>query len=191
MASLKDFFIGTGPVAEQIDTYTPEQKQGISSLLQRGLQNVDQQRTPSFQPIADRARKQFQEQTLPSIAERFTAMGLQNSGYFPQVLGSAASDLESQLAALGSQFDLQQQQFGHGQTMDYLRHGLSPRFTSHIQLGTPGFLQQSLPTTMDYLTQSGGSGALGSLAGLAGGGLATSGIQALISLLSKLFQKRA
>lgn len=175
--ALSDFFTGAGPTAEHIQQYTPEQQSAFSALLQRGMGGIGQQKPVSFQPIAERARKQFQEQTIPSIAERFTAMGLQDSGYFPQILGSAASDLESQLAALGSQFDLQQQQFGHQQTMDYLRQGTTPQFISYIQPGTPGLLQQSIPAAMSSLT--------------GGAGLASSGLQALISLLSQLFQKRA
>jgi hypothetical protein len=63
--------------------------------------------TPDYGPIAEQARRQFATRTIPSIAERFTAMGGgQRSSAFQGALGSAASDLESQLAAGQSQYNL-------------------------------------------------------------------------------------
>lgn len=73
-----------------------------------------------FGPIEERARRQFQTQTIPTLAERFTALGGQRGSGFQGVLGRAASDLESQLAGLRSQFSerARQQRFTEAQAQN-------------------------------------------------------------------------
>lgn len=61
----------------------------------------------NFEPTAARARKAFQEETLPGIAERFTSMtgGGQRSGAFERQKAQAGATLESNLAALRAQVE--------------------------------------------------------------------------------------
>lgn len=62
----------------------------------------------SFAPIEQEYIRQFNQQTIPGIAERFT--GNQRSSAFQNALGGAGSDLASRLAGLRGQFDVGQQQ---------------------------------------------------------------------------------
>lgn len=61
-----------------------------------------------FGPIEQLARQNFEQQTIPSIAERFAGLGGLGSTAFRGELGKAGSNLESQLAALRSAHGLQQ-----------------------------------------------------------------------------------
>jgi len=89
--------------------YSPQQQQlqnqsiqQIMSLLQGG----PQQFAKGFEPYAQQARQQFQTQTAPSIAERFTALGGSNRGSSGEqgFLAGAGANLEQQLALLGGQY---------------------------------------------------------------------------------------
>ena len=126
---------------KQINRFSPEQQQALNNQLQQGLQNFN----PQGQE--DLARKNFQTQTIPSIAERFASMGENrgSSGLFGQ-LGAAGANLESQLAALRGQYGLQQ-----------LRMGLTPQNENEYVPGGPTCLSGSL---------GGLSGGLGNAAGL-------------------------
>jgi hypothetical protein len=114
----------------QISTQTPQQMGvqnnilgQIPGLLNRSTQGVD------FNPIEERARSQFQTQTVPGLAERFTSLGGgQRSSAFQGALGSAGSDLESGLAALRSQFGLQQQGQQNSLLSSLLGFGFQPSF---------------------------------------------------------------
>lgn len=78
-----------------------------------------------FSPIEARARQQFKTQTIPGLAERFTAMGGgQRSSAFQSALGSASSDLESNLGALRSQYNLAQ----YPQLLSMMNIGMRPQF---------------------------------------------------------------
>ena len=98
-------------------------------LLQQGSQNAD------FGNIENLYKNQFQSQILPSIAERFTAMGAggPSSSAFAGAVGQAGSGLASQLAALRSQYGMQQ-----------LQTGLRPQFESIYQQRQPGFGENAL-----------------------------------------------
>lgn len=126
------------PRSIPIERFTPEQKNSLNQFLSQGMANAD------FGPIEQRARSQFSSQTVPSLAERFTAMGqgARNSSGFMGELGLAASDLESQLAGLRSQYGLNQ-----------LQMGLTPQFENYVEAGGPGTMQ----ALGAGLTQAGGS----------------------------------
>jgi len=71
-----------------------------------------------FAPIEAQARAGFQQQTLPTIAERFTTMGAgaRGTGAFARTVGAAGAGLESSLAALKAeklpQWEMQKAQYG-------------------------------------------------------------------------------
>lgn len=103
--------------------FTPEQSQIMQNLAQMGAQNFD------FGPIEQREVKRFQTETIPGLAERFTAQGGgQRSSAFQGALGQAGSDLGERLAGLRANFGAQQ-----------LGFGLQPQFESSIQPSSPGF----------------------------------------------------
>ena len=89
-----------------------------------------------FEPIAANARRQFQTVGVPGLAERFTSIGGgQRSSAFQGALGSANAELESALAALGSQYGLQQQ----NSLLQMLGLGLQPSFENIYMPRSPGF----------------------------------------------------
>lgn len=166
------FFSGTGPSIQTAPTVGRNQGQGIDQLLQMGLQGL-QNPYQGFQPIEQRARSQFAQQGIPSLAERFTSMGNNKltSPAFVGQLGSAQAGLEEGLAALRSQYGLQSQ----GQNLNLAQLGLTPQFQNYQMQGQPGFLQNTLGTVTDAATRAlmgyftGGGSELSNILKLLGG----------------------
>lgn len=146
------FLTGTPGRAQQFPKYTPNQQTALDQILQMGLSGLQQtQGGFDFAPIERQARNQFQTQTIPSIAERFTAMGGgQRSGAFPAALGRAGAGLEQSLAALKSQHGIQQQ----GLLQNLLGLGLTPQFESAYTPSQPGFLGAAGEPLLQGLGQS-------------------------------------
>lgn len=143
----------------QLPRFSSEQIKGLDQLRSMGLGGL-QNNNQSFEPIAQQARENFSQKTIPSIAERFTAAGngAQRSSAFGQSLGQGGSDLETNLAALGSQYNQNQQ--GHYKSL--LGLGLQPQFDTKIEAAAPGLAQtlpgnlaQSLPSLLLLLSQLG------------------------------------
>lgn len=139
--SLKNMMMGTPSETRQIPRYNQEQQGAFSQLLSRGLAGSD------FGGIEQQARKQFSEGTVPSLAERFTSMGIpggtgggQRSSAFQSSLGRAGSDLESQLAGLKSQYGMQQ-----------LGMGLTPQFDTSYFQHQPGMLEHGAESAMNQI----------------------------------------
>lgn len=120
--------------------YSPEQQQALNTILQQALAGLQPQNLgQGFEPIEQHARQQFQQQTIPTIAERFSALGSggsQRSSAFQQALGSAGAGLESQLAAQKAQFGQQQQ----GNLLNLLNLGLTPQRDYLYERPTSGLL---------------------------------------------------
>ena len=112
------FFLGQPEQTQQLSQYSPQNQEMFNQLIGnilgqfQGGGAFDPAGGGGFAPIAEQARTQFAEQTVPSIAERFTAMGGGGgrSSAFAQQLGQAGAGLEQGLAAQGAQFGQQQQQ---------------------------------------------------------------------------------
>jgi hypothetical protein len=146
---LGGLFSGDDP-NKTLDRFPPEIQQLIMQRAQSSLQG-----NPSgFAPIEQQARQQFQTQTVPSLAERFTAMGGgQNSSAFQGALGAHSAQLETGLAALKSQFGQQDLQ------------SLLPLLEQNYERRQPGFGEnaiagatQSLPAILQYLSMKNGEG---------------------------------
>jgi hypothetical protein len=121
---------------QQAQNFTPEQQNILKLLLgqgQQGLQNPYQ----GFEGIENYANKQFQQNTIPSLAERFTSLGSNSlsSPAFASQLGAAGSDLATGLGFLRSQYGQQNQQNALAQ----LALGLSPQFENFYSGRQPGF----------------------------------------------------
>ncbi len=130
-----NFFTGRKARTEQMPLYTPQGQENLNWLMSQGRQNMD------FGPIEDRYKKMFQEETIPGIAERFTSMGGgQRSSAFNRALGGASADLNSQLAALRSDYGMQQ-----------MNMGLRPQFENVMHPAQPGFLQNMGSSIMGML----------------------------------------
>lgn len=107
-----DFLFGKGAKTKTEPIYEPggEQENVLNQLLGalqqqlpaglKGLENILGGREETFQQFAAPARRGFEEQTLPSIAERFTGTfgpGSQRSAAFGQQLGQAGKALEEDI----------------------------------------------------------------------------------------------
>jgi hypothetical protein len=86
--------------------------------------------------LEQRARQDYRQHTLPSIAERFIGMGSggQRSSAFEGTLASAGSDLETSLAGLRQ-----------GRLMQMLQMSLAPQFETMQTQPTQGFLSSMAP----------------------------------------------
>ena len=140
----------------------------FQQAAQQGMAGM-QDPTKGFEPIAKQARTQFDTQTIPGIAERFTAMGGgQRSSAFEGALGQAGAGFNENLAAMKSQYGMQNM----GQMMQMLQMGLSPQTQTQYSKGTPAGIMQLLAPFMQGI----GAGAPGVMAsyfdgqGGAGGG---------------------
>ena len=103
------FLFGSQDRINQVPTVTPEVSSALNQLLQQGLSGIENPQA-GFNPIAQEARTQFQQQTVPSIAERFSGLGAQGSSAFGQQLGAAGAGLEQNLASQGANYGLQNRQ---------------------------------------------------------------------------------
>jgi hypothetical protein len=119
-----------------------------------------------FAPIAQRARTNFQQKTLPSIAERFTSMGGgQRSSAFQQAVGQAGAGLDESLAAMEQQYNLQRQPL----FQQMISMGLGPQFENAMHARQPGMLETGISSFLGGLGGGLGGGGLGALAGMFGG----------------------
>jgi hypothetical protein len=154
---------------------------GLEQLLGSLMGRI--QNAPSFEPIAQQARSQFAQQTVPTLAERFTSMGSNkvSSPAFASQLGAAGAGLEEGLAGMGSQYQLGQQQLQSQLLSSLLGTALQPQSFLFQQPEKPTFGQQfmqGLGGGLNMLGQAAGSYLLPGF----GGALAQGGMSGLSSL---------
>lgn len=163
--ALQDFLFGSAAQTQQLPLYNQEQMGALSQILQQALSGIKNPQA-GFEPIAQQARTQFQANTIPSLAERFTALGGgQRSSAFQDALGQAASGLEQGLAAQGAQYGLQNQ----GYLQNLLGMSLRPQFENLYHPRQPGFLESLGGTAAQGLGQGLGllsTGGIGQVGGL-------------------------
>ncbi len=118
---------GSKDKLSKVDNYSPQQSQFLNNMMQMlGSGNVGQGQQEgtdlwrqmlnpsdeSFNKFADPYKRQFEQETVPMLAERFAGAGggmgggLSSSG-FGQALSSAGGNLQSTLAALKSNLGMQ------------------------------------------------------------------------------------
>ena len=118
--SIKELLFGQQPGWTQLENFNPDQMSALQQLLQGGLGQL-QNPTAGFQPISDEAMRQFHQQIVPSLLERFTAGGgygsnaLSSPGLASQ-LSSGGAGLASMLAAQKANYGLESQGLGLKQT---------------------------------------------------------------------------
>lgn len=131
---------GNPEMFTQVPKFSPEIAGNLNQLLEstfQGLQNPSQ----GFQPIANEAIHRYETQGVPSLAERFTAMGGgQRSSAFQNALASGRGDLERSLGAMQAQYGLQ----NRSGLLDQLKMGLlgQPEFMHSAR--QPGFFENLL-----------------------------------------------
>jgi hypothetical protein len=141
MASFGEALFGSPAKTQQFNKFTPQQQNLQNQSIEQAmglLQGVGQNKF-DFAPIEQQARNQFQTQTVPGLAERFTGMGNnRRSSGFENALSSAGIGLEGNLAALRSQYGLQQQSMQQNLLSSLMGQGLQPSFDTVQQQATPG-----------------------------------------------------
>jgi hypothetical protein len=149
MAFLSSLF-GEPARLREFNKFTPQQLGVQGRALQQfgpTLANVAQPTDVSG--IASNVRRRFNTETVPALAERFTA-GFGSSPYrssnFKGALGGAAAGLESQLGALENQTAMQDKN-RNLQLLNLLgRIGLEPTVERMYTGGSQGYLPQ--PTSL-------------------------------------------
>jgi hypothetical protein len=189
--SFKEALFGTKGKFRTTPTTTPQQQALISQLISglgagggllgTGLGAIGQQLGGGqefIEQLQAPALRQFQEQIIPGLAERFSAAGsgAQGSSAFQQALGQAGAGLSEQLAAQRAGLGVQQQQQGLQGLLSLLGLSQQPQFATAFQPGKQGALGGLLGGL--------GQGIGGALGGLAGGGI-TSGLGALGGLFGR------
>jgi hypothetical protein len=114
--------------------YSPEQQQAINLLLQLGSQNI-QNPYSGFEPIAQNAYNDFFEDIVPGIKETFAGIGSSSSPALHSALSGAGATLAQRLAAMQSEYGMQ----NRGQGLQQLQLGLNPLTTNLYQPSQPGF----------------------------------------------------
>jgi hypothetical protein len=142
-SGMSEFLGGTPGRFDQVGRYNPNQERAFNQLLSQGLQGLMNPQA-GFQPIANQARQQFQNQTVPSLAERFTAGagGALSSPAFASQLGSAGAQLEGNLASGAAQYGMNNQ----SNLLQMLGMGLQPQFDTYQNPGQAGFAQNAMPS---------------------------------------------
>ncbi len=162
---------------------TPEQDVALQKLYQilpQGIQGLNMPGGKSnFQPIADEARRNFSQNTIPTLAERFAGLGRNSSG-LQNTLGGAAAQFESQLASAQAQHGLQEQSLQSNNLFNSLGAFLQPRQDttiipgqdSALRSGWSGVKNLGFDALKSYLTGGGNLGQAGAqgIAKLLGGG---------------------
>jgi hypothetical protein len=145
--SLSNYFLGTEGGYKQVPRLSTQQMQ-----LQNMAGGSAQQLLPqvqqgfNFEPIAQQARTQFNTQTIPSLAQRFTGLGQSRAGSdYMHALGSAGAGLEQNLASLGAQYGFQNQGRQQQLLMSLLSLALQPQFENVYQGGEQGAFASILP----------------------------------------------
>lgn len=152
-----NFLFGKGERTQQFSRLTPQQQ----SLQQQQLQGVSQQMPQmwqylqqilsgdpelmdQFQAPSERA---FREKTIPTIMERFSGMGAQESSGFQQAMAGAGERLQEGQAAQRAglkgealQYLMQLMQQGGRESFDTIQTGATPGFAEKI----PGLVLQGL-----------------------------------------------
>ncbi len=151
MSALSNFLFGKKGRFEEIERFTPEQKSIFSQILENiktplgmGFQNLMQLLSGSQEGLETYQRpamRQFEQEIMPSIAERFSGLGAQRSSAFGQQLGQAGASLAENLAS--QRANLQSQALG--QLQQLLGLGMTPQFETLYRPATSGFLGSLAP----------------------------------------------
>lgn len=148
--AVMDFLFGKESETKNNPIYNPQQEDllnqilggispNITSALQN-LQNILGGNESTFESFERPARRNFEQKTLPTIAERFTGQfgeGSQRSSAFGQALGTAGKELEEDLFSkrIGFQGD------ALSQILQLLGSGLAPRQYQYTRPREPGFIE--------------------------------------------------
>lgn len=176
------FWSGSKPELKRFETLSHKQKNVLSDLLKHlNIGGATAQNQPLYQQGSDYlssilskdpemmkqfeapAMRQFNEEIVPGLAERFSGMGARNSSAFGQAMGQAGSGLAERLAAMRAGLGMQASQQGFGYSQLPFQEMMQK---TSLGMGTPAFGYQAFGGM-----PSGLSSMLGGLSGGIGTGL--------------------
>jgi len=130
-----------------IPTMTPQQSGLLATLSKLGLKGQEDlyprmmgDPMAGFAPIQQQAQQNFNQRTVPTIAQRFSSMGdgkLNPNSQFERLIKAGGGNLSTDLAALGSDYGMNQR----NQQMNYLNsllgQGLQPQVEAQYHQRPP------------------------------------------------------
>lgn len=143
-----NFVFGSPSQTKQLPLLSQPQLSAQRVALGSG-QDVLKNSPLSFAPQRAQYEKHFNEQVIPTLAERFA--GNLSSSAFRGALGNTTSDFQAKLAALESQYNLGARQQG----LKELQTGLQPEFQNTYQQREPGLLENLLANLAQGAGQAG------------------------------------
>lgn len=162
---LQKWLFGGTPDVRQATTQTPEQQQfqeqmlsqlgGTTGMGMEWLQQILSGDESAFADFEAPIKRQFEQEVVPGIAERFAGMGsggAQSSSAMQQTMGRAGTELSQNLAQM--------------------RSGLKMGAMQQLQ----GLISQSQQPTFQNIYEPGSTGVLGGLIEGGGGDLLQSGM---------------
>ena len=186
MPNIMEILFGEPGGNKQVSTLTGGQGQGLEQILQLmqqlggsggGLQQAMQLLQGYLDPNSEQFKnfeaqhmQNFNQQTVPRLAERFAGMGggmgggLSSSG-FGQALGAAGANLQTDLAAMKSGLGLQSAQGLFNQYNQMSNTGLGTRaFENQYSPGSTGLIGPAMTAAATAV----GGPVLGAFGGYAG-----------------------
>ena len=106
----------------------------LAGLAKQDLMGILGNNPDSLRGFEDPYLKQFNEEIIPNIAERFSGLGAQKSSAFGQALSQGGQDLETRLASLRSQLKQNAMQ----SLLQFGQMGMQQQNTPYIRQGSPG-----------------------------------------------------
>jgi hypothetical protein len=176
-----NWWSGYDPYMRTTSPFTGNQQNMMNMLGGMGMQGLQTGQMPggmNIDPILQQAQTQFNTQTIPSLAERFTSLGGQGgqrSSAFQGALGQAGAGLQENMAAMKSQYMMQMMPM----LMQMLGVGLTPQYEQQYMPGKPGLWQSLMPAA--------GEAAPGALQGIGKGVSAIPSIAAKAPWLAAMF----
>ena len=114
----------------QMPNFRPQQQNALDQMLQQALMGMQNLPTANFGDVKKMYEQNFQQQTVPGIAERFSSLGAgsQRSSAFEQALGTAGAGMNTQLAGMQQMFNQQQRGDEVNRLMQMLQLGVAPQY---------------------------------------------------------------
>lgn len=162
-----------------------EGKSYLSSILSQDPEMMAQFEEQVEAP----AMRQFQEEIVPGVAERFSGMGAQSSSAFNQTMGQQAGSLAERLAAMKANWSLSNKSLGLQAAQTGLGYAEMPYQQALQQQGlTLGRTQLGLSTApWGYQAFGGSPGVAQAAMGGVGQGMGQAAGFGIASLAGKLF----
>jgi len=167
MGGFGSFLFGEKGEMQQAQMYTPEQQKFMDMILKGAgggmgsgmdyLSSILSGDESAYSKFEAPLKRQYEEQTIPALAERFAGLDAQRSSAFGQSLGQAGAGLTENLAALRENLKMQALQ----QLQGMAGMGLEQRFENIYKQGSSGLVGAA----MGGIGQGAGMGVMGKLFG--------------------------